>query len=251
MNGVISTSIGSAISLYLLVAFTGYLSFGIISVFKTYIGSNVSGNIIAMYANSAAATFGRAAIVVLMLFSYPLQAHPCRGSLDKIFAWRPRNQAVPPPNPKSGPTEMRYSSSLHNLLSDSRFALITALIIAASYAVAMTVSSLDRVLAFVGSTGSTAISFILPGIFYHRMTRAGGLLPRTPEDGGKDDDDESQVDEDEGSQESLDAEETERANKGRARRKRIRRNSSLVLVLYGFVIMAVCLTINIVVGGGH
>jgi hypothetical protein len=72
-------------------------------------GSNVSGNIISMYANSAAATFGRAAIVVLMLFSYPLQAHPCRGSLDKVFSWRPgrASQPHPPPNPKSGPAQIR------------------------------------------------------------------------------------------------------------------------------------------------
>jgi hypothetical protein len=66
-----------------------------------------------MYENSAAATFGRAAIVVLMLFSYPLQAHPCRGSLDKVFAWRPGRSghiSLLPPIPKSGPIQMRYTS---------------------------------------------------------------------------------------------------------------------------------------------
>lgn len=65
-----------------------------------------------MYENSAAATFGRAAIVVLMLFSYPLQAHPCRGSLDKVFAWRPGRQHILPPvstPSKTGPSQMRYS----------------------------------------------------------------------------------------------------------------------------------------------
>src|SRR5579871_2599798 len=102
MNGVIATSIGTAVSLYLLVAFTGYISYGILVSDHTNIGSNVSGNIISMYKNSAAATFGRAAIVVLMLFSYPLQAHPCRGSLDKVFAWRPGQsaQSPVPVNPK-------------------------------------------------------------------------------------------------------------------------------------------------------
>lgn len=100
MNAVIVTSIGTAVGLYLLVAFTGYMSYG----------SNVSGNIISMYENSAAATFGRAAIVVLMLFSYPLQAHPCRGSLDKVFAWRPGRAAqiqLPPRDLKGGPPQMR------------------------------------------------------------------------------------------------------------------------------------------------
>ena len=212
-----------------------------------------------MYENSAAATFGRAAIVVLMLFSYPLQAHPCRGSLDKVFAWRPgRASHLPPPTHKSGPPQIRCPSSRpRSNVSDARFALLTALILIASYIVAMTVSSLDRVLAFVGSTGSTAISFILPGIFYYRMTRPGGLLPRTPEDGGKDDDDDtSSVIVDDAashvSSSSRSSDECSIVGKRRARRKVIRRNSAVGLVVYGIVVMVVCLSINIVVGkGGH
>ena len=142
-------------------------------------------------------------------------------------------------------------------LSDARFAVLTALILIASYTVAMTVSSLDRVLAFVGSTGSTAISFILPGIFYHRMTRPGGLLPRTPEDGAKDDDDDTSsiVGDDAASHESSSSrssEESSMVGKRRARRKVIRRDFAVGLVGYGIVVMVVCLSINIVVGkGGH
>lgn len=124
----------------------------------------------------------------------------------------------------------------------------------------MTVSSLDRVLAFVGSTGSTAISFILPGIFYHRMTRPGGLLPRIPEDNAKDDDDASihsgfddgASHESSGSSSSHSSEADSNAGRERARRKKVRRTFALGLVIYGAVVMAVCLTINIVVGkGGH
>ncbi|CAB4437725.1 unnamed protein product [Rhizophagus irregularis] len=37
------------------------------------------------------------------------------------------------------------------------------------YIIAILVSKLDLVLAFVGSTGSTTISFILPGIFYYKI----------------------------------------------------------------------------------
>lgn len=43
-------------------------------------------------------------------------------------------------------------------MSDTRFALITSLVLILSYIVAMSVSSLERVLAYVGSTGSTSIS---------------------------------------------------------------------------------------------
>jgi amino acid permease len=138
--------------------------------------------------------------------------------------------------------------------------VLTALILISSYAVAMTVSSLDRVLAFVGSTGSTAISFILPGIFYHRMTRPGGLLPRTPEDGFKDDDSDIEDStivaptEDDDVLSLNDVAHTTEADTKRARRKRLRRSCAVSLVVYGFVIMVVCLSVNVIVGrgeGGH
>jgi len=41
----------------------------------------------------------------------------------------------------------------------------------ASYLVAVFVTKLDVVLAFVGATGSTTISFILPGAFYYGLHR--------------------------------------------------------------------------------
>jgi hypothetical protein len=55
-------------------------------------------------------------------------------------------------------------------MSDVRFALLTTAILVLSYTVALTVVSLERVLAYVGSTGSTSISFILPGLFYYKIS---------------------------------------------------------------------------------
>ena len=55
-------------------------------------------------------------------------------------------------------------------MSEVRFATITTLIIILSYIVAITVSSLEKVLAYVGSTGSTSISFILPGLFFYKIS---------------------------------------------------------------------------------
>ena len=55
-------------------------------------------------------------------------------------------------------------------MGETRFAAITTAIIVLSYIVAMTVSSLEKVLAYVGSTGSTSISFILPGLFYYKIS---------------------------------------------------------------------------------
>ncbi|KAH3678168.1 hypothetical protein WICPIJ_008926 [Wickerhamomyces pijperi] len=54
-------------------------------------------------------------------------------------------------------------------LKGKKFYILTTLILIFSYAIAISVTSLARVLAFVGSTGSTSISFILPGIFGYQL----------------------------------------------------------------------------------
>jgi amino acid permease len=53
--------------------------------------------------------------------------------------------------------------------SNTRYIVMTTCILIASYCVAITVNQLDLVLSFVGSTGSTTISFILPGLFYFKL----------------------------------------------------------------------------------
>ncbi|KAI9318086.1 transmembrane amino acid transporter protein-domain-containing protein [Dichotomocladium elegans] len=142
ITNVIKLSIGTACIIYEAIGILGYLTFG----------KKVLGNII-LECNKFVAG-GRLAIVVLVVFSYPLQAHPCRASLDKVLAWRSpeaRGLKVPPP-----PSAIKYF-------------IMTTFILVSSYLIAITVSELDLVLAFVGSTGSTTISFILPGIFYYKI----------------------------------------------------------------------------------
>lgn len=53
--------------------------------------------------------------------------------------------------------------------SAKKHIIVTTSIIVLSYLVAITISQLDLVLSFVGSTGSTTISFILPGLFYFKL----------------------------------------------------------------------------------
>lgn len=46
----------------------------------------VEANIIAMYpSTSLFIAVGQLAIAILVMFSYPLQVHPCRNCLDKVF----------------------------------------------------------------------------------------------------------------------------------------------------------------------
>ncbi|KAH8549200.1 transmembrane amino acid transporter protein-domain-containing protein [Umbelopsis sp. PMI_123] len=144
MLTVVGISIGSACFIYELIGALGYLS----------LGKMVHPNFILEYPSSMFVTGGRIALVVLNTFSYPLQAHPCRASLEKVIACfksnTRKNGKAPPPTP------LQF------------FAMTTAILIC-SYIVAITVTKLDLVLAFVGSTGSTLISFILPGLFYVKI----------------------------------------------------------------------------------
>lgn len=241
-TSVITASIGSAGATYILVAITGYLSFG----------NAMTGNIVGMYEPSLSSTVARAAIVVLVIFSYPLQVHPCRASVDAVLKWRPnskssshpttpsqhRNPVLPPPRANRQPDGM----------SDIRFAAITTAIIVLSYIVAMTVSSLEAVLAYVGSTGSTSISFILPGLFYYKISS-----PESPIHQRLMKEDDEACPEDYSTDENPD-EESPRTNllsgnnifarRTRHWRKGLLRKLSLALAIYGAIVMVVCVVTN-------
>ena len=136
-------------------------------------------------------------------------------------------------------------------MSDARFAAITTVIIVLSYIVAMTVSSLEAVLAYVGSTGSTSISFILPGLFYYKIS--------SPE---SDTHQRLMKEDDEAEADGLSDDGDEEAGEGllsasgllsssgvikrgtRHWRKEILRKASLTLSIYGVVVMIVCLVTN-------
>lgn len=259
--GVISSSIGSAASIYVLVAVTGYLTFG----------SDVLGNIIMMYPPSVASTIGKAAIVVLVMFSVPLQVHPCRASLDAVLRWRPnRNQrrSDSPSNrallPTSGQTDSHGAPVV--AMSDLRFALLTTFIIALSYIGALTVSQLDRVLSYVGATGSTSISFILPGLFYYKISDPDSIhhqrLTKEDDDVDADDSDDGDSDDESGGSGLLGSAASIRSGGSgggrgvwwRMRRKwrwdlehiehGLLRQMALCLAIYGMCVMVVCLVLN-------
>lgn len=263
--GVISSSIGSAASIYVLVAITGYLTFG----------NDVLGNIVSMYPPSIASTIGKAAIVILVMFSVPLQVHPCRASLDAVLKWRPNrsNHREDPPSHRhllpttAGPTDSHGAPII--AISEIRFALLTTSIIVLSYFTALTVSQLDRVLAYVGATGSTSISFILPGLFYYKISDPESIhhqrLAKADDDvdapmAGSDDDDETDVASGSGGVGGV--AEAEGWSGGSSRqgfwsrmRRRWRwdlehiehgllRKMALCLAIYGICVMVVCLILN-------
>lgn len=274
-TSVVTASIGSAGSIYVLVAITGYLSFG----------NEMSGNIVANYAPSISTTIGQAMIVILVMFSYPLQVHPCRASLDAVLKWRPSDKlkskfrsASGTPSVESSPARtvpLLAGRPRTGEMSETRFAAITTVIIIFSYLVAMTVDSLDRVLAYVGSTGSTSISFILPGLFYYKISSPDSPLHQRllkaeddydAEEGARKSDDEAEEDDNTlHADDHLRESQTLLANSGflsigggsilrrtRTFRRNLLRKLSLALAIYGVVVMITCLTTNIIFNAsGH
>src|SRR5271170_4992300 len=95
---------------------------------------------------SVASTIGKAAIVILVMFSYPLQVHPCRASVDAVLKWRPKaiSRSSGPSSVDSSPPRnvplLQTGKKRNDDISEIRFAVITTAIIILSYIVAMTVS---------------------------------------------------------------------------------------------------------------
>ncbi|KAG6328460.1 hypothetical protein ID866_10629, partial [Astraeus odoratus] len=163
MNIVIGTAIGGSILTYEIIATFGYLTFG----------SNVGSNIIAMYpSTSLFIAVGQLAIIVLILFSYPLQLQPCRISLDKIF--HPGQVSKPVEDDEVVDDDHSGAD-----MSGTKHVLLTAAIIACGFIIAYNVNNLQMVLSFVGSTGSTTISFILPGLFFWKLTKDDPTVSQT------------------------------------------------------------------------
>lgn len=200
-------------------------------------------------APSLSSTIGKAAIVVLVMFSYPLQVHPCRASVDAVLKWRPAKR---PDSSNSSPSrralvlQSRSSTPIRgDGMGELRFAAITTTIITLTYTVAMTVTSLEKVLAYVGSTGSTSISFILPGLFYYKISSPNSAAHQklTKEDDGDDDGSDGAEDDDTllGGVSPND----------RAWRRNVLRKLSLALAVYGVVVMITCLVTNTIFVVAH
>lgn len=149
-------------------------------------------------------------------------------------------------------------------MSDGRFALLTTVILTFAYITALSVSSLDRMLAFVGSTGSTAISFILPGLFYYKISDPDSAHHQRlmKEDDDIDDNSNSDVEDAAAplaqSTGSLGSNPETTGATGAAWRWRrkwrwdfehidhgVLRKLSLATAIYGMVVMTVCLVMNI------
>ena len=149
LRKIVSSSIALSFYIYTFLSVSGYLTFG----------DTVSQNILAQYStyypDALWLTLAQFAITLVVLLSYPLQCYPARASVDKILVWFQDDIQL---------NSVRAMSPL-------RFNVITISLLISSYLIAMFVTSLTSVLQLVGATGSTTICYILPGLFYNKLSR--------------------------------------------------------------------------------
>lgn len=104
----------------------------------------VGANIIAMYpSTSLFIAFGQLAIVILVLFSYPLQVHPCRNCLDKVFHHgyvRPLAKTITDDDENDDEVDDEHT---HTEMSTLKHTLLTSAIIASGFTIAYIVDDLQ------------------------------------------------------------------------------------------------------------
>lgn len=188
---LINLAIIVSAGLFIIVGLTGYLTFG----------DKVNGNVILLYPNSITTSLGRFCIVFMVIFSFPLMLHPARISVNNIFYTFSTNvkKAIYKQNDiddeqapllEESHDEVHETGSIHEDLSmkatlvpfsHTAFLVMTTLLLLLGYTLAITIKSFAFVLAVIGATGSTAISFILPGLFGYKLIGTDEYQPTKTE----------------------------------------------------------------------
>ncbi|KAK6465614.1 vacuolar amino acid transporter 7 [Scheffersomyces coipomensis] len=177
---------------FIIVGLAGYLTFG----------DKVTGNVILSYPQAWYNNLGRFSIVFMVIFSFPLMIHPARISVNNIYYFISVNvfdhQIVDDDDdiiiatisnentsllPNVDSQESQIASKKSNVvpLPHKTFLVITTALLLLGYGLAISITSFAFVLAIVGATGSTAISFILPGLFGFKLIGSESQNPTLKE----------------------------------------------------------------------
>lgn len=117
--------------------------------YATY-GQFVEGDVLMGYPQTVVVEVTRTLFSFVAIFSYPLQIHPARTCALNLWKFLRRRA--------DGETGHRETAW--------RYWVVTAVLLIGSFSIAMVTSSLGVMLAIVGATGSTMVSYILPGLVY-------------------------------------------------------------------------------------
>jgi len=133
---VIVISVLISLFVYILLGYCGYLTYK----------DKVKDNIIDNLPQDTPVTLCRFAVTILVVFSYPLQIHPCRTSILNLV----------------GVITPRAKSKVVTYIT-------TIILCTITYTVAFFVDDLGIVFNIVGASGSVTLCYILPGAFYVKM----------------------------------------------------------------------------------
>jgi len=133
INNTIGVAYAFATTAFLGAAFFGYCTYG----------NQVESDVLKGYPRKWPVEATRLLYSLLVVFSFPLQVHPSRSSALSLWSM------------VAGPAE-----------GFRRFWIVTAVLLTLSLAIALSLEELGIILAIVGATGSTAVSYILPGLIY-------------------------------------------------------------------------------------
>lgn len=105
----------------------------------------MGANIIAMYPSTTLfIAVGQLAIAILVMFSYPLQVHPCRNCLDKIFQFgEPSPKAIRTIEDEEEDDDEVVDDHGSIGMSTFKHATITAAVILGSFSIAYFVDDLQ------------------------------------------------------------------------------------------------------------
>lgn len=148
INKVIVSSIGIALSAYTLIALCAYHTYGETLAHFT--------NVLKNYPDNVVLAIARLLIATNCAFTFPLQCNPCRNSISMLMhQWATRHDPAGAAKP--------------HVPSGTRLNVLTACITMGALGIAMGVTDLGIVQGFVGATGSTTISYILPGAIFLKL----------------------------------------------------------------------------------
>jgi amino acid permease len=140
-NLVIGMSISLALFMYCTMSLAGYFIFG----------DKVGTDVLKGFSEDAVLfKVARALVSVLVCFCFPLQVNPARVSILGLLR-------------RCG---ARMSSFANSRLSHW---VVTTCFLGLSLLVAIVVTDLGIILSIVGATGSTTVTFILPGLCYYKL----------------------------------------------------------------------------------
>jgi len=163
---VVVGAVSLALAFYLVIANAGYATFG----------ASIHSDVLTNYAAAPAIALARIAVALEVTSAIPLQLHPSRECVKSLLQ-RDAPAADYALIDGESPSRRRSSSQgddeLPEAPRDVEHVAITLGFLAGALAVALSVRSLGKVLSLVGATGSTTISYILPGGIYWRVGPAG------------------------------------------------------------------------------